>query len=118
MRQSKTKNPVYIPLNKTAQSFIFDGKEHEPEEKIFSISIHGRSASYDRLKSWAKRANIKKKVAWHTARRTFATMALENGADLYTVAKLLGHTDIRAAKKYAKVTDRLRHEAIEGLPEL
>jgi integrase len=117
-RQSKTKNPVYIPLKKTAQEFIFDGKEHEPEEKIFSLSLHGRNASYAYLKRWVKQGNIKKKVGWHTARRTFATLALENGSDLYTVAKLLGHTDIRAAKKYAKVTDKLRHEAIEGLPEL
>jgi integrase len=116
--QSKTKNPVYIPLNKTAQAFIFDGKEHEPEEKIFSLSFHNRGASYTHLNSWVKRANIKKKVGWHTARRTFATLVLENGADLYTVAKLLGHTNLKAVAKYAKVTDRLRREAIEGLPEL
>jgi site-specific recombinase XerD len=65
-----------------------------------------------------QRAKIKKKVGWHTARRSFATLALENGADLYTVAKLLGHTNLKAVAKYAKVTDRLRREAVGGLPEL
>jgi hypothetical protein len=34
------------------------------------------------------------------------------------VAKLLGHTNLKAVAKYAKVTDRLRREAVGGLPEL
>jgi site-specific recombinase XerD len=45
-------------------------------------------------------------------------MALENGVDIYTVSKLLGHTNINQMAKYAKVTDKLRREAIAALPEL
>jgi site-specific recombinase XerD len=45
-------------------------------------------------------------------------MALENGADIYTVAKLLGHINLSNVAKYAKVTDKLRLEAVNALPEI
>jgi integrase len=116
--QEKTKSPAYIPLNKSAQALIVDGKPHEVHDKVFNLSGHNRRTSYNYLKNWAEKAGIKKTVGWHTARRTFATMALENGADIYTVAKLLGHNSISNVTKYAKVTDKLRLEAVNALPEI
>ncbi|MDR1215968.1 MAG: tyrosine-type recombinase/integrase [Treponema sp.] len=59
-----------------------------------------------------------KKVTWHTARRTFATLALENGVDIYTVSKLLGHKSIEQVAKYAKATDRLKRAAVAALPAI
>jgi integrase len=116
--QVKTKTPVYIPLSKSAKDFIIDGREHGGNEPVFNLGVHNRRASYTYLQRWAKMADITKPVGWHTARRTFATLALENGAEIYTVAKLLGHTNISHVAKYAKVTDRLRREAVAALPEL
>jgi integrase len=117
-RQVKTKNPVYIPLGGSARKLIIDGKEHAPDENVFKLDDRNRRTSYTHLKGWAELANVKKKISWHTARRTFATMALENGVDIYTVAKLLGHTNINQVAKYAKVTDRLRRDAIAALPDI
>jgi integrase len=116
-RQKKTKNPVYIPLSGTAQELIGSGQEHSPDEKIFSLP-KDRSSTYKDLKKWAKEAGVTKNVTWHTARRTFATLALENGVDGYTVAKLLGHVSINQVAKYAKVTDGLRRKAIAALPAI
>jgi integrase len=116
--QEKTKNPAYIPLNKSAQALIVDGAVHTPNEKVFDFSDHTRRTSYIRLKKWAENAKIKKTIGWHTARRTFATLALENGADIYTVAKLLGHSNISSVAKYAKVTDKLRRTAVDAIPEV
>jgi len=116
--QEKTKTPVYIPIRENAQKLIIDDKEHDPGENIFGLDDRNRRTSYTHLKGWAELANVKKKISWHTARRTFATMALENGVDIYTVAKLLGHTNINQVAKYAKVTDKLRREAIAALPDI
>ena len=117
-RQIKTKVPVFIPLSKTVQKLIDDGKEHKPDDKLFDLPQDHRSQSYKVLARWGGAAGVKKKIGWHTARRTFATLALENGADIYTVAKLLGQTSIKQVVKYAKVTDQLRRKAVAALPEI
>jgi integrase len=116
--QEKTKSLAYIPLNKSARALIVDGEPHAANEKVFDLSVRSRRASYNRLKNWAEKAGVKKTVGWHTARRAFATMALESGADVYTVAKLLGHANISNVAKYAKVTDKLRMEAVNALPDI
>jgi len=42
----------------------------------------------------------------HIARHTFATIALANKVSIESIAKMLGHTDIRTTKIYAKIMDR------------
>jgi site-specific recombinase XerD len=116
--QEKTKNPACIPLNKSAQALIIDGNPHKVADKVFNLSGHNRRTSYTYLKDWAEKAGVKKSIGWHTARRTFATMALAGGADIYTVANLLGHVGLSHVAKYAKVTDKLRTEAVNALPEI
>ena len=116
--QEKTKSPVYIPLGPSAQKLILDGREHDPGECVFNLLEHKREASYGHLGEWAEKAGIKKRIGWHTARRTFATLALENGVDPITVAKLLGHKNLSTVMKYAKATDKLKREAIAALPEI
>ena len=116
--QEKTQQQIFVPLHKDAQALINDGKKHAADDLVFNFSEHNRRTSYYYLNEWAEKAGLKKTVGWHTARRTFATMALENGADLLTVAKLLGHTSLKNVTKYAKVTDKLKVEAINALPAI
>ncbi|MEI6435727.1 MAG: tyrosine-type recombinase/integrase [Bacteroidota bacterium] len=40
-------------------------------------------------------AGIKKNLTYHVARHTFATISISIGVDIYTVSKMLGHTDLK-----------------------
>ncbi|MDR2447863.1 MAG: tyrosine-type recombinase/integrase [Treponema sp.] len=61
---------------------------------------------------------MKKRIGRHTARRTFAVMALDAETDLYTASKLLRHRDIKTTQEYAKVTDKFKRAAVEALPKI
>ena len=47
---------------------------------------------------------ITKDISFHTARHSFATLALSKGMPIESVSKILGHTNIVTTQKYAKVT--------------
>ena len=49
---------------------------------------------------------------FHTARHTYATLLLTLGTDLYTVSKMLGHTNVTTTQIYAKVVDRKKVDAV------
>lgn len=43
---------------------------------------------------------------------------LTAGADLYTISKLIGHSDIRTTQIYSKVIDKKKKQAIDMLDKL
>ena len=48
-------------------------------------------------------------------RHTFAVMALDRGAKIENVAKMMGHTDIKTTQIYAKVLNRAVDREFEML---
>lgn len=55
---------------------------------------------------------------FHLARHTHATMMLTLGVDLYTVSKLLGHTNIQTTQIYAKLVDESKKKAVALIPNI
>ena len=51
----------------------------------------------------------------YIGRHTFATVALANRVSMESVAKMLGHTDIRTTKIYARVLDKTVSEEMKGM---
>lgn len=59
-----------------------------------------------------------KRVTFHTARHTFATLLITKGASLFAVSKLLGHTDIKTTQIYAELVGKKKDETISLLNDL
>lgn len=112
--QKKTREVTYVELAESAVVLL--GERGEDEELIFAIPH--RTWVNTQLRAWAKEAGIKKHLTFHCARHTFATMLLTQGADLFTVSKLLGHSDVSTTQIYAKVVDKKRQEAVDMMPKL
>lgn len=116
--QNKTKghssaSGVVIPLNDGLLKLI---GARGREDKIFPLPSH--TMCLKALRRWVKRAGIDKHITWHCARHSFATNILSNGANIKTVASLLGHSDLRHTEKYLRAVDSLKEAAINSLPEL
>ena len=54
-------------------------------------------------------------LAFHMARHTFATLQLAEGTDIYTVSKLLTHSNLATTQVYADVVDELKRDAAERI---
>lgn len=53
----------------------------------------------------ARLAGLTKKVSFHTARHTNATLLIYNGVNITTVQKLLGHKSVKTTQIYTNVMD-------------
>ncbi|MEC0092514.1 site-specific tyrosine recombinase/integron integrase [Paenibacillus macquariensis] len=62
------------------------------------------------IKIIAENAGLQKKVSPHTMRHTFATLTLNNGADLVAVQELLGHENPATTQIYASITAERKRE--------
>lgn len=114
LRQKKTGEFVQVPVGKNAQRFL---REND-SEKVFADFPTCEEWHNRKIREWAKAAGLTKRISFHVSRHTFATLTLSNGADLFTVSKLLGHTKITTTQIYAKVLDEGRKKAVDAIPEI
>lgn len=104
LKMYKTNKEIRIPL-----STIFEGKALELTRSISrnrGILFHiGSNQQANRvLKKIARQVGIKK-MTFHTARHTCATLLLYRGVSITTVQTILGHQSVKTTQIYSAVTD-------------
>lgn len=112
-QQKKTKETLPIPL--PARKLM--GEKGEPEQQIFK-GLKYSAWENEKMKRWILAAGIKRKITFHAARHSFATIQLTLGTDIYTVSKILGHKSIRTTQIYGKVVDEMKTAAMNKFNDL
>lgn len=109
-----SKSGVIVPLNDTLLSLIGEPKDGNKSDLIFHLPSY--TMCIKSVQRWVKHAGIEKHITWHCARHSFATNILNNGANIQTVAELLGHSGLKETAKYTRAIDELKQQAINSLP--
>ena len=114
-KQKKTNGQEYLDI--TAEAVELMGDRGNPDDYVFT-EIHSPTCTNNTIKLWVASAGINKKITFHCAQHTFATMMLDLGTDIYTVSKLLGHREISTTQIYANVLDKNKQAAVAKIPSI
>jgi integrase len=112
--QSNGRKDRYVPLSEHLirgiknyisaehpQKYLFEGKGN-PEGKGFDGRYSQRGVQWA-VKTVARQAAVLKEVHTHMLRHTYATHLLEDGVNILTVQKLMGHANIDSTMIYLHV---------------
>lgn len=106
-----------VPFGETAFEYLFNYIQEyrskvlqNKEEKAVFLNFAGkrltRQGFWKIIRTYAKESKIDKNITPQTLRHSFAAHLLQNGADLGTVQKLLGHSDISTTQFYYFVKEK------------
>jgi integrase/recombinase XerD len=91
-------------LSRTDQESAIIATERRPYRRLSGRGIQREIGII------AAAAGLQKKVSPHTLRHTFATLTLNNGADLVAVQELLGHENPATTQIYASISAERKRE--------
>ena len=110
--QQKTKGVEYMPISE--QAYKLCGEPKQPEQLVFA-DLPDITKISPSLKKWIKAAGIHRNITFHYLRHTFASLKLTATTDIYTVSKMLGHTDIKTTQIYAHIVDQKKEAAANAI---
>jgi integrase/recombinase XerD len=103
--------PIYPQAAAAVAEYIEEVRPHpahKKDEPALFLNPRGerltRQGFWQKIKEYAKSANLDTKISPHTLRRSFATHMLSGGADLRSVQEFLGHANISTTQVYTRLT--------------
>lgn len=111
--------PICSRLNVVLNAYLKDRDRLNKNSVYLFTSLKGEGKfTYNGLRKTVseikKRSGIK--FSCHRLRHTFATMMLESGCDLFTLSKMLGHSDIKTTTIYLSASVKHMQEQIVKHP--
>lgn len=113
-RAQKTGKAQRLKVGAMALRYLPMGRE---SGKLLFV-LPSNAVANQKLSRWVAAAGISKKVSFHVARHTAATLLLSAGCSLETVAYQLGHSNLATTQIYAKITDKAQAAAMDTLDRL
>ena len=115
-RQQKTGKVETLPLAQKAVELLPDKGTEKLTDNVFNFGNNVYSNT--ELKLLSALSGINKKITFHVARHTYATLLLTLEVPIETVSKNLGHSDIHTTQIYAKVMAQKQRAAVDLLDTL
>jgi integrase len=115
-RQKKTQSVEVHPISEQAYMIVsryIDWHGQFQTGKVFKPIA--RTTARENLKKWIHAAGLNKRITFHSFRHTYATLQLEEGTDLLTVSKMLGHKSLATTQVYAKIVDKTKRAAADRI---
>lgn len=112
--QAKTNHPVAIPLGEIA--LLMAGARRGANDLVFPLpTSNGTNKS---IRAWTKSAGLEKKITYHCARHTFATLLHSNGVDILTTSHAMGHRSMKETPRYVKISNMTINSAVLQMPSI
>lgn len=114
----KGKKERFVPLSGIAKKLLYNYIKFERKESKFDkqsvdiVFLNNRGGKLSRIMLYniindaALAAEITSKISPHTLRHSFATHLIENGADIISIQKMMGHENIVTTEKYLNVNKK------------
>ena len=115
VRRTKTGKDRFIPINEEARELLIELYRIRRGERVFAeMSRRQTTCISNTFARTVEQAGIED-FHFHDLRHTAGTRMGETGADLVTIAAVLGHSDLTMAACYTHPTDRGVRKAVEAL---
>jgi integrase len=113
---SKGNTTRTVPLNAEARAVLTAIKPSPATGLVFKSPITGGRFNNVR-KAWAEVTMVAKlpDLRWHDLRHDFASQLVMRGVPLFTVQKLMGHSNSKMTQRYARLAPSTLADAVEVL---
>ena len=120
---TKTSRPRYVPLSKTALTYLTAMKPKDVDPDNFVVNNSRKllrstniANGYRRI---CQRAGIENPLGIHTLRHTFASMLIRKDVDIKAVSEMLGHTNVSFTyNTYVHLIEEQKNIAVNKLDEI
>jgi integrase len=122
VKAAKNYETRYVPMNEKTRRSLLDHPKRLVDGKVCPLVFNTPKGEplHDIRTGMGyalERAQIGRHIRFHDLRHTFASDLVMEGVDIRTVAKLLGHKDIRITMRYAHLAPDHLQAAVNVLDE-
>ncbi|MCE9145887.1 site-specific integrase [Bacteroides fragilis] len=103
--RQKTGTECYVPLLDIPMKIIEKYRSERKSERLFNMTTW--STMYENLGKMQQLCGLKEPISYHQSRHNFGTLiTLLNDVPIETVAKMMGHKDLKTTEIYARMSNK------------
>lgn len=102
-KRAKTNNEAFIPLHPIAEQIMSLYNTADDSKPVFPLS--SRDSMWFEFHSLGVALGINENLTAHVARHTFGVNMVTSGISMESIAKMMGHSNLRSTQVYAVITD-------------